>query len=94
MSDSDIYRHVLTTTPGLAQKHNLKVNDASFLELAQRLEVALATYDKALFGAAASRGDQGVARPTAGAVNSGSPSAWPVLAGAPLQPTQDVQGLP
>ena len=56
MSDSDTYRHVLTTTLGLAQKHHLKVNDASFLELAQRLGVALATYDKALFEAAAVEG--------------------------------------
>ena len=56
MSDSDTYRHVLTATLSLAQKHNLKVNDASFLELAQRLGVALTTYDRALFEAAASEG--------------------------------------
>lgn len=56
MSDSDTYRHVLTTTLTLAQTHTLKVNDASFLELAQRLGVALATYDKALFEAAVSEG--------------------------------------
>ena len=56
MSDSDTYRHMLTTTLSLAQKHSLKAGDASFLELAQRLGVALATYDKALFKAAASEG--------------------------------------
>ena len=56
MSDSDTYRHVLTATLSLAQKHNLTVNDASFLELVQRLGVALATYDRALFKAAASEG--------------------------------------
>ncbi len=56
MSDSDTYRHMFTTTLSLAQKHSLKAGDASFLELAQRLGVALATYDKALFKAAASEG--------------------------------------
>ena len=39
-----------------------------------------------------SRGDQGVSRPTAGAMKPGSPSACLVLPGAPLQPTQDIQG--
>lgn len=42
MSDGDTCRHVFTATLSLAQKHSLKVNDASFLELAQRLGKAAA----------------------------------------------------
>ena len=52
VSDSETHRHALTATLAMAKQYGLKAQDASFLELAQRLGISLATYDEALSDAA------------------------------------------
>lgn len=56
VSDSDTFRHMFSATLALAEKRSLRMADASFLELAQRLGAALGTDDKALFNAAVAEG--------------------------------------
>ena len=53
VSDSETHHHALTATLALAKQYGLKAQDTSFLELAQRLGLSLATYDKALSDAVA-----------------------------------------
>ena len=95
MSDSDTYRHVLTATLSLAQKHHLKVNDASFPELAQRLGVALATCDKALFdaGTSTSKGRRTQVGPNFKRPASPKPSARPKGPGLRRLPTSPSSSL-
>lgn len=54
--DEDATRMALTSTQALAEKHTLTVYDASYLELALRCGVPLATKDKALIRAAQAEG--------------------------------------
>ena len=72
VSDSGTYRHVLNTNLTLAQKDSLKVNDASFLELAQRLGVPPGTYDDDLAKTAASQGVTVFPTPAAELIHPGS----------------------
>lgn len=50
------YSSAILKLPHLAQTHNLTSYDAAFLELANRLELPLATNDKQLVRAAAECG--------------------------------------
>ena len=54
--DDETTNRVWTTTVQLAERHQLTVYDAAYLELAQRLSLPLATYDKPLRAAALSAG--------------------------------------
>lgn len=51
--DDQTLSHVWQTTMGLADAHSLTVYDATYLELAMRRRLSLATLDKALIAAAA-----------------------------------------
>lgn len=61
--DDETASRVWTTTAQLAEQHRLTAYDAAYLELAQRLSLPLATYDKPLMVAAQ---NAGVALLTAG----------------------------
>lgn len=50
--DEDTSRHAWTSTLSLAQKYNLTVYDAAYLELAKRRALPLATLDQLLAAAA------------------------------------------
>lgn len=52
ITDSETDRYAWTTTQRLAERFDLTPYDASYLELAQRLSLPLATLDTALRGAA------------------------------------------
>ena len=52
VTDSETDRYAWTTTQRLAERFDLTPYDASYLELAQRLSLPLATLDKALRSAA------------------------------------------
>jgi len=52
-ADAETDRHAWTTTVRLAEHLGLTVYDAAYLEVAQRLQLPLATLDKALHTAAA-----------------------------------------
>jgi len=51
--DDETLSHAWQTTPKLADTHGLTVYDATYLELALRRELPLATLDRALIAAAA-----------------------------------------
>jgi len=55
-TDAETDRYAWSTTVRLAERHNLTIYDASYLELAQRLNLALASLDKDLRQAAQSAG--------------------------------------
>jgi predicted nucleic acid-binding protein len=54
--DAETDRHAWSATMGLAVRHRLTTYDACYLELAQRLRLALATLDMALRNAAVAEG--------------------------------------
>lgn len=54
--DTETDRHAWSTTVRLAERHGLTIYDASYLELALRLDLPLATADKLLIAAAQSAG--------------------------------------
>lgn len=54
--DADGREHVWSTTSRLANRYGLTVYDAAYLELAQRLRLPLATFDKAMANAAKGAG--------------------------------------
>jgi predicted nucleic acid-binding protein len=56
VTDSETDRYAWTTTQRLAERFDLTPYDASYLELAQRLSLPLATLDKALRAAAIGAG--------------------------------------
>jgi predicted nucleic acid-binding protein len=47
-TDPETDRYAWTTTQRLAERHGLTIYDASYLELAQRLSLPLASLDRAL----------------------------------------------
>jgi predicted nucleic acid-binding protein len=58
LEDSECCKHVWYETPAFADKHNLTVYDATYLELALRLSLPLATLDEDLRAAAQREGVQ------------------------------------
>lgn len=56
--DWETHRHCWSTTLHLADRHNLTVYDATYLELALRRQLPLATLDKELRSAAKQEGVQ------------------------------------
>ena len=54
--DNETASRMWTTTAQLAEQHRLTAYDAAYLELAQRLSLPLATYDKELVVAAQATG--------------------------------------
>ncbi len=55
-TDPETDRYAWSTTVRLAERHGLTIYDASYLELAQRLSLPLASLDKALRSAASAAG--------------------------------------
>lgn len=54
--DTETDRHAWSATVRLAERHGLTIYDASYLELALRLDLPLVTADKLLIAAAQSAG--------------------------------------